>query len=68
VYSGSDYVSESYLECINAESGDCANEYFPRNFLMLSPNTGKLLEEDFVEYFFAWLTEFVKNLYDYENE
>jgi hypothetical protein len=68
VYSGNDYVSESYLEYINTESQDIANEYFPRNSLVLTPETNKLLEVDFVECFFTWLTEFTKNLYDYENE
>jgi hypothetical protein len=68
VYSGNDYVSESYLEYINTESQDFANEYFPRNSLVLTPETDELLEVDFVECFFTWLTEFIKNLYDYENE
>jgi hypothetical protein len=66
VYSGSDYVSESYLEYLNTESQDFANEYFPRNSLTLSPDTDKLLEVDFVECFFTWLTKFINILYDYE--
>jgi hypothetical protein len=68
IYSGSDYVTDGYLEYINTESCDLANEYFPRNSLTLSPDTVKLLEVDFVECFFTWLTEFIKNLYDYEDE
>jgi hypothetical protein len=68
VYSCNDYVSESYLEYINTESQDIANEYFPGNSLVLTPETDRLLEVDFVECFFSWLTEFIKNLYDYENE
>ncbi|GHV52182.1 hypothetical protein FACS1894181_15050 [Bacteroidia bacterium] len=66
VYSGNDYVSECLLEYINTESRDSANEYFPRNSLVLSPETGRLLEVDFVECFFTWLTEFINVLYDYE--
>jgi hypothetical protein len=66
VYSGSDYVSESYLEYLNTESQDFANEYFPRNSLPLSPDTDKLLEVDFVECFFTWLIKFINILYDYE--
>jgi hypothetical protein len=68
VYSGNDYVSESYLEYINTESQDIANEYFPGNSLVLTPETDELLKVDFVECFFTWLTEFIKTLYDYENE
>jgi hypothetical protein len=68
VYSGNDYISESYLEYLNTESQDFANEYFPRNSLVLTPETDCLLEVDFVECFFTWLIEFIKNLYDYENE
>lgn len=66
VYSGNDYVSESFLEYINTASRDCTNEYFPRNSLALSPDTDKLLEADFVEQFFTWLEEFINILYDYE--
>jgi hypothetical protein len=68
VYSGNDYVTDGYLECLNTESMDMACEYFPRNSQILFPNTGKLLEVDFVECFFTWLVEFIKNLYDYEDE
>ena len=66
IYSRYDYVSESYLECINAESGNIANEYFPRGSLVLTPDTKGLLKVDFVECFFTWLTEFINVLYDYE--
>ena len=66
VYSAGDYVSDNYLEYINAESGDIAGEYFPRQSLVLSPETNHLLEADFVECFFTWLAEFIKILYDYE--
>jgi hypothetical protein len=66
VYSGNDYVSESYLEYINTESMDSANEYFPRKSIVLSPDTDRLLEVDFVECFFTWLSDFIRNLYDYE--
>jgi hypothetical protein len=68
VYSGNNYVTDGYLEYINTESHDIANEYFPRNSLVLTPKTDELLDVDFVECFFTWLTEFIKNLYDYENE
>jgi hypothetical protein len=68
VYSGSDYASENYLEYINAESSDSANEYFPRRSLILTPDTNLLLEVDFIECFFTWLTEFINNLYDYEDK
>lgn len=67
VYSGSDYVTDSFLESINAESECCANEYFPRNSLVLTPDTGCLIEVDFVECFFSWLMEFINSLYEYEN-
>ncbi|MDR1717652.1 MAG: hypothetical protein LBS20_17595 [Prevotella sp.] len=66
VYSGNDYVSGSLLEYINMESQDNANDYFPRNSLILSPDTDRLLEADFVERFFTWLEEFINILYDYE--
>jgi hypothetical protein len=66
VYSGSDFVSECCLEYLNAESGNCANEYFPRNSIVLTPETDRLLEVDFVESFFTWLGEFISNMYDYE--
>lgn len=68
VYSGNDYVSESFLECLNAESADSASEYFPRNSPVLTPETDCLIEVDFVECFFTWLMEFIKSLYDYEDE
>jgi hypothetical protein len=68
VYSGNDYVTDCYLEYINTESMDMACEYFPRNSLLLTPATDRLLEVDFVECFFTWLTGFIKNLYDYEDE
>ncbi|MDR1610194.1 MAG: hypothetical protein LBS08_01625 [Candidatus Symbiothrix sp.] len=68
VYSGNDYVTDGYLEYINTESMDMACEYFPRNSLLLTPATDRLLEVDFVECFFTWLTGFIKNLYDYEDE
>lgn len=66
VYSGSDHISGSLLECINTESYDSANEYFPRRSLVLTPETDHLLEVDFVECFFTWLTGFINALYDYE--
>ena len=66
VYSGSDYVSENYLEYINSESDDLSNEYFPRQSLVLTQDTNRLLEVDFVECFFTWLTGFINVLYDYE--
>jgi hypothetical protein len=66
VYSGSDYVSESLLEYLNTESAESANDYFPRQSLILTPETGRLLEVDFVECFFTWLAGFVNALYDYE--
>ncbi|GAB6010063.1 hypothetical protein [Dysgonomonas reticulitermitis] len=66
VYSGNDYVSESLLEYISMASQDNANDYFPRNSLVLSPDTDRLLEPDFIERFFTWLTEFINILYDYE--
>jgi hypothetical protein len=66
IYSGSDFVSECYMEYLNTESGDCSNEYFPRNSIVLTPETDRLLEVDFVECFFTWLAEFISNLYDYE--
>jgi len=66
VYSGNDYVSENYLEYINSESGCLANEYFPRQSLVLTQDTNRLLEVDFVECFFTWLTGFINVLYDYE--
>jgi hypothetical protein len=68
VYSGDDYLSESYLEYINTESMDCANEYFPRKSLVITPETDKLLEVDYVECFFTWLIEFIEDLYDYEDK
>lgn len=66
VYSGGDYVSESLLEYINVEIRDCGSEYFPRNSLVLSPETAHPLEVDFVECFFTWLIEFINVLYQYE--
>jgi hypothetical protein len=66
IYTGNDAVSESYLEYLNHECGEIANEYFPRNSLALTPETDRLLEVDFVESFFTWLNEFITNLYDYE--
>ena len=68
VYSSSDYVTESYLESINTEIGDSTSEYFPRKFLVLTPETDCLLEVDFVECFFSWLSEFINELYNYEKE
>jgi hypothetical protein len=68
VYSGNDYVTDGYIEYLNTESMDMACEYFPRNSLVLTPETDRLLEVDFVECFFTWLIEFIKNLYDYDNE
>jgi len=68
VYSRYDYVTEGYLECINSDSGYIANEYFPRQSQTLTPDTNRLLEVDFVECFFTWLTEFIKKLHDYENK
>ena len=68
VYSGDDYVTESYLESLNTEMSDSVSEYFPRKSLILTPETDGLLEVDFVECFFSWLTEFINELYDYEKE
>jgi len=66
VYSGNDYVTESYLETINTEITDGVSEYFPRNSIILTPETDRLLEVDFVECFFSWLARFINELYDYE--
>jgi len=66
VYSDSDYVTESYLESLNNEMADSACEYFPRKSIILTPVTDCLLEVDFVECFFSWLSEFINELYEYE--
>jgi len=68
VYSGNDYVTESYLETINAESADGVSEYFPRNSLVLTSETNRLLEVDYVECFFSWLARLINELYDYEKK
>jgi hypothetical protein len=68
VYSSNDYVSEGYLQYLNAELDGSVNEYFHRNSLILTPETDRLLEVDFVERFFSWLCEFIINLYNYENK
>jgi len=66
VYSGDDYVTDSYLESLNTEIGEYPSEYFPRNSLILTPLTDHLLEVNYVECFFSWLTEFINKLYEYE--
>jgi hypothetical protein len=68
VYSSGDYVSEGYIEHLNAECGEYAHEYFRRNSLILSPETCRLLEVDYVESFFTWLDEFIYNLNKYETK
>jgi len=68
IYSNTDFVTESYLEYLNTEITESVCEYFPRKSLILYPETDRLLEVDFVEYFFTWLIEFITELNDYETQ
>jgi len=59
VYSENDYVTESYLEYLNAENSQYSNEYVPCQSMDLTPGADHLIEAGFVEHFFTWLAEFI---------
>ena len=66
VYSRLDDMSSGYLEYLECESQEAANEYFPCQFLLLTPDNASLIGDGFVECFFTWLNEFIQKLHEYE--
>jgi hypothetical protein len=68
VYANDDDVTDNYMEYLNCDCENFANEYFPSRSLHLTPDINALAGDGFVESFFTWLYQFHTNLYDYESK